>query len=133
AQQGVEVHVLTVDPKKASYFQLDPTLKNDIHPSIKVHTSHSFEPLSYYSKIVGKKNVPTAGFSNVDTTKASIQLVTKIRSRFFIPDPRVGWKKYATIKALHIIKEFGIKTIITTSPPHSVQLIGLAIKQKLKN
>ncbi|MQY78701.1 MAG: glycosyltransferase, partial [Bacteroidetes bacterium] len=54
-----------------------------------------------------------------------------IRGNFFIPDPRKGWNKYAYKKAKEIINNYHITTVITSSPPHSTQLIGLKLKQKL--
>ena len=52
---GVEVHVLTVHEDEASYAQLDPNLKNDIHPDVKVYKTKSFEPVKYYAKIGGER------------------------------------------------------------------------------
>jgi glycosyltransferase involved in cell wall biosynthesis len=46
-----------------------------------------------------------------------------------LPDPRRGWNKFALAKAKQIIEQEGIETIITTSPPHSTQLIGLELKR----
>ncbi len=133
AKEGVKVFVLTVDENKASYTSTDASLKKDIHPNIEVIRTDSFEPINYYAKIVGKSNVPTAGFSNVDNTKFSQKLVNAIRSNFFIPDPRVGWVKYGYKAALKLIKDQGIQHVITTSPPHSTQLIGMKLKKKLKD
>ena len=133
AKLGHEVHVLTVDPEKASYMQVDESLNEDIHPKVKVHLTNSFEPINMYSRMVGKKNVPTAGYSNVDEQHWKQKLVSGIRSNLFIPDPRVGWKKYAYKKAMEIIAKEDIYNVITTSPPHSVQLIGLKLKTQLKN
>ena len=53
-----------------------------------------------------------------------------IRGNFFIPDPRRGWNKYAFKKACELIETEGIKHVITTSPPHSTQLIGLKLAKK---
>lgn len=128
---GVEVHVITVDENYASYTQTDQSLLHDIHPKVKVYKTKSFEPINIYARLVGKENVPTAGFANVDSASFKQKLVTSIRSNFFIPDPRKGWKKYAVRKAIEVIQKENIKTVITTSPPHSVQLIGLALKKKL--
>lgn len=133
AELGAEVHVLTVDENKASYMQWDETLIADIHPNVSVYKTDSFEPINYYAKLVGKKNVPTAGFSNVDNGSWKQKLVNKVRSNFFIPDPRIGWKKYATKKAIELINRIDINTVITTSPPHSTQLIGLSLKEKFSN
>ena len=133
AKLGHEVHVLSADPEKASYFNLDESLKDDIHPNVKVHLSNSFEPTKIYGRLVGKKNVPTAGYSNVDDQHWKQKLVSAIRSNVFIPDPRIGWKNYAYKKAIEIIASENIQTVITTSPPHSTQLIGLQLKRKLKD
>ena len=115
AKSNVEVHILTVDPKKASYTSIDNSLTQDIHPKIIVHYSDSFEIINYYSKLAGKKNVPTAGFSNVNNSSVIQKAVNALRSNLFIPDPRKGWKKYAVKKAIEIIKEYSIHSIITTT------------------
>jgi len=130
-QQGLEAHVLTVDEAHASYMQLDPSLGKDVAPEVQVYTTRSFEPLNYYAKLVGKDKTPTAGFSNVDSQKLSIRLLGFVRSHLFIPDPRKGWNRFAYKKALEIIEQQHIQVVITTSPPHSTQLLGLRLQQKL--
>jgi len=77
-----------------------------------------------------KSVIPTAGFSNTDAKTKKQRFVSFLRSNLFIPDPRKGWKRYAVNKAAELIETEGIKHVITTSPPHSVQLIGLALKKK---
>jgi glycosyltransferase involved in cell wall biosynthesis len=131
AQIGSEVHVLTVDPKYASYMQLDEQLLEEVSDDVIVHKSKSFEPINYYARLVGKDKVPTAGFGNVNTRSFKVRFVNFLRSNLFIPDPRKGWKKYAVKKALEIIDRQDIKLVISTSPPHSTQLIGKRL-QKLR-
>ncbi|MFT5667658.1 MAG: glycosyltransferase involved in cell wall biosynthesis, partial [Vicingaceae bacterium] len=128
---GVDVSVITVDDKVASYSSIDESLIKDVDSNIKVYRTKSFEIINWYSSLVGKKNVPTAGFSNVNNEGWIQKLATAIRSNFFIPDPRIGWNKYAYKKAIEIIQKESITTVITTSPPHSTQLIGLKLKRKL--
>jgi glycosyltransferase involved in cell wall biosynthesis len=129
---GVEPIILTVDPKYASYPQTDLSLENDISSDLKVFKTKSFEPLNILSVLFGKKNVPYGGFSNVNK-KTFLQTILRfIRGNFFIPDARKGWNKYAYKKAKEIIAEYNIDTVITTSPPHSLQLIGLKLKRKLE-
>ena len=128
---GVDVSVITVDDKVASYSSIDESLIKDVDSNIKVYRTKSFEIINWYSSLVGKKNVPTAGFSNVNNEGWIQKLATAIRSNFFIPDPRIGWNKYAYKKAIEIIEKESITTVITTSPPHSTQLIGLKLKRKL--
>ncbi len=127
----IEPIILTVDPNHASYLQIDKSLEKDISLDLKVFKTKSFEPLSLLSKILGKKNIAYGGFTNVNK-KSILQIVLRfIRGNFFIPDARVGWNKYAYKKAKEIISEYKIDTVITTSPPHSTQLIGLKLKKKL--
>ena len=129
AKEGVEVHVLTVDPEKASYTTIDEKLNSDVHNKVMVYKTDTFEPLKLYSKIVGKSNVPKSGFSNVSKHSFKIKTAAFMRSNIFIPDPRKGWYKYALKKAKYLINQKGIKHVITTSPPHSVQMIGLKLKE----
>ena len=58
------------------------------------------------------------------------KLVRFFRGNFFIPDPRRGWNKFAFKKACELIENEKISHVITTSPPHSTQLIGLSIKKR---
>ena len=128
---GVNPIILTVDEQSASYMQLDPSLENDVADDLEVIKTKSFEPINWYAKMVGKKNVPTAGFSNVNNKKWSQRIVNYIRSNLFIPDPRKGWNKFALKAATKLIQQENISLVITSSPPHSSQLIGLKLKNSL--
>jgi glycosyltransferase involved in cell wall biosynthesis len=44
------------------------------------------------------------------------------------PDTRIGWVPFAVWKAHRLISKNNIKYILTSSPPHSIQLVGLIIK-----
>lgn len=130
---GVKVHVITVHPDHASYIQWDESLLDDVHPDIQVHTTRSFEPINMYAKLAGREKVPAAGFSNVNNRSWKQKTVYFIRSNFFIPDPRRGWNRYAYRKAKEVIRKNNIKHVVTTSPPHSTQLIGLKLKRHFKS
>mgnify|MGYP006078194219 CR=1 FL=1 len=126
---GYTIHVIAPDPEYASYAVTDKSLALEIHPNIKVHLTKSFEPLNLYQKLIGKKNMPTAGLGGINHKNPIQKAVVFLRSNLFIPDPRKYWNKYAIKKAQQLIKEEGIKTIITSSPPHSTQLIGYELKK----
>lgn len=128
---GIEPIILTVDPEYASYPQIDASLESDVNLDLKVFKTKSFEPLNLLSGLFGKKNVPYGGFTNVNK-KSFLQTILRfVRGNFFIPDARIGWNKYAYKKAKEIIAEYKIDTVITTSPPHSTQLVGLKLKKNL--
>jgi glycosyltransferase involved in cell wall biosynthesis len=52
-----------------------------------------------------------------------------ILSLLWLPDDRTGWIPPAVLKALNLIRKRNIETVLTTSPPHSVQMIGLILKK----
>ena len=128
---GWQPVILTVDPEYASYPQRDESLLSEVDPNCLVYTTKSFELYNFYKLISRKKEVPYGGFAN-ESKEGLLQKVSKfIRGNFLLPDPRKGWNKYALKKAEELIKLHHIDTVITTSPPHSTQLIGLKLKQKL--
>ena len=128
-QAGVETIVLTVDPAVASYPQIDESLCNDIPRNIKVYRTKTREILSLYKKVSPQKQIPYGGFANEPKPNLIQKISRFIRGNFFLPDPRRGWNKFALAKAKEIIETQGITTIVTTSPPHSTQLIGLELKR----
>lgn len=121
--------ILTVDPKYASYPQLDLSLDTEVKKSYEVYRTKTFEWYNIYKKLT-KNEIPYGGFSNVQS-QSLLQKISKfLRGNLFIPDPRKGWNKYALKKAKELIKKHSISNIITTSPPHSSQLIGLKLKKR---
>lgn len=126
---GWQPIILTVDPSYATYPQRDESLASEIDPGCLIYTTKSFELYNLYKFLSGKKEVPYGGFAN-EVKEGWLQKVSKfVRGNFLLPDPRRGWNKYAVKKATELIREFNIDTVITTSPPHSTQLIGLKLKQ----
>ncbi len=127
---GWQPIILTIDPQYASYPQRDESLLSEVDPGCLVYTTQSFELYNLYKLISGKKEVPYGGFAN-DAKEGIFQKLAKfLRGNFLLPDPRKGWNKYALKKAAELIHKYNIKTVVTTSPPHSTQLIGLKLKKQ---
>jgi glycosyltransferase involved in cell wall biosynthesis len=120
--------ILTVDPEFATYPGTDISLEAEISSVLKIYKTRATDYFRIYNK--EKKRIPSAGFATEDSNGIWGKIMRFIRGNFFIPDPRKGWNKYAFSKACEIINTEGIKHIITTSPPHSTQLIGLKLKRK---
>jgi glycosyltransferase involved in cell wall biosynthesis len=132
ARQDVQCFVLTVDPEKATYPLRDESLLADIDSNVKVFSTDTSEMFGAYKKASGRKDVPFSGFAGEGERVSLKQKVARFaRGNFFIPDPRKGWNKHAYQKAEELIREENIKTVITSSPPHSSQLIGRKLKRKL--
>lgn len=129
-ESGIEPIVLTVDPAMATYPQIDESLQKDVPASLRVVRTATREPFGTYKKMSGRKVVPSGGFSG-GTSGTIRDVVTRfIRGNFFIPDARKGWIPFALDTATELIQKEKISTIITSSPPHSTQLIGLELKKR---
>ena len=125
---GWEPFILTVEREFAAYPVTDLSLMEKLPESVKVYSTPATNYFSIYKKDASR--IPTAGFANNIDNSLKGKLLRFIRGNFFLPDPRRGWNKYAFKKACGLIKSEGIRHIITTSPPHSTQLIGLKIKKR---
>lgn len=130
---GYHCHVVTVDEQYASYPVIDLSLQKDVEASIKVTKTKSFEVLKVFSSLFKKEKVPYAGIPDKNKMSVVGRFALYIRSNFFIPDARVGWNNYAIKACEQIIEQEHIDVIITTSPPHSTQLVGLSLKKKYKH
>jgi len=128
AGMGFEPVVLTVDPDFATYPVIDKTLESEIPSGVKVFKTKATDYFRLFSR--NKSAVPSAGFAKPGGNGFVQKFARFIRGNFFIPDPRKGWNKYAFRKASELIESLNISTVITTSPPHSTQLIGLKLKSK---
>lgn len=127
-QYGWEPVILTVEPEYAAYPAVDNTLSEDIPAGLRIIKTKATDYFRLYKK--DKSKIPSAGFAKGNSDGIKARLVHFLRGNLFIPDPRRGWNKFAFRKACEIIESEGINKIITTSPPHSTQLIGLRIKKR---
>ena len=128
---GADVRVVTV--RNGTYPMIDESLSVEIPTSISILKTKTFEVYRLFNVIRGRKGKATeVGLGDL-TKKQSLftKLANQIRSNYFIPDGRVGWRRYAR-KAL--LKEINLEesnVMITTGPPQSTHLIGLDIKKHL--
>jgi glycosyltransferase involved in cell wall biosynthesis len=131
-RNGVEVHVLTINPASAAYQHVDESLAGEIEDGIIVHRVKAFNPFAVIKK-VAPSAIPGPSFSENKSSGLLGRLLTVLRSHLFIPDPRKTWVRKAVQKGCVLVDEYGLQTIITTSPPQSVQLIGQGIKRARPN
>jgi len=123
--------ILTV--KDGSYPATDDSLSKDVPNDIPVFKTNTLEPFTIYNMLRGKKGKKVEpGLSSIKDKKGSFyqKIAAYIRANFFIPDARIGWRSYAVKEVKKILETHKIDVIVTTSPPHSAQLIGLDLKKK---
>jgi glycosyltransferase involved in cell wall biosynthesis len=120
--------ILTVMPEYAAYPFRDASLYGEIPLDVEVHRTRALNYFALYNKDQSK--IPHAGFASGADKGFKGRVSRFIRGNLFIPDPRRGWNRYAYRKACELIKSENITHIVTTSPPHSTQLIGLRLKRR---
>jgi len=121
-QYGWDIHVLTV--RQGEYPAIDPSLQRDIPQGIRVYKTPAFEPHRLYKWMFHRKG----GIDTFELSKAPRSPLRRlfywIRMNLFVPDGRIGWYPWAVWRGLRIIREVRPDVMLSTSPPHSVQLIA---------
>lgn len=106
----------------------------DLVSGIRVVHQPIWEPFSIFHRLTGKKNKDKVqqGLVLEKSSKGWMDhLFVWIRGNLFVPDPRVFWVRPSVRFLKKLVKEEEIKYCITTSPPHSIHLIGLGLKKRL--
>ena len=127
---SVEATVLTVDADQATYPVRDESLLTDVPPGVRVIRTPTLEPFESYKKLTGRA-VPYGGFANEGKPGLLQKALRFVRGNLFIPDPRRGWNRHALAAAEQLLaagEQFD--AVLTSSPPHSTQLIGLELQHR---
>ncbi|WP_226163193.1 glycosyltransferase family 4 protein [Hymenobacter terricola] len=127
---NVEPTVITVDAAQATYPVLDESLLADVPANVRVIRTATSEPFESYKKLTGRA-VPYGGFANEGKPGLMQKALRFVRGNLFIPDPRRGWNRHA-LAAVEKLLATGetFDAVLTSSPPHSTQLIGLELKKR---
>lgn len=113
-------------PDNPNYEVVDDSLLNEIPEGITILKQPIFEPNSF----LNKRKVATA---RVSSNPSLIQkMMQYIRGNYFIPDARKYWIKPSVKFLSEYLKNNKVDAIISTGPPHSLHLIGMQLKQKLR-
>ena len=129
-QFGWQPYILTVQKGEFSY--TDHSLEKDIPANVKVYRTKNLEPFFLYKSLTGRSKGESLPVGLIIHKKKNIieKISLWIRANVFIPDARIGWIPFAVKKALQITKDEKIDLIFSSSPPHSLQLIGWYVTRK---
>ena len=118
-------------PENPSYPIVDNNLEKEIPSTIQVLKQPIKEPYGW-AGLLSKKKTKTISSGIIQDKNPSLieSILLWVRGNFFIPDARKGWVKPSIHFLAKVIADEGIKTIITTGPPHSLHLIGLGLKRE---
>ena len=127
---GIEPIIYT--PENPTYPLIDEAIADDLPADLQVIKQPIWEPYGLAS-LFSKKKTQKISAGIIPRKKVSVleKLMLWIRGNLFIPDARKFWVKPSVKYLAAYIREQHIETIITTSPPHSVHLIGYQLKKQL--
>ncbi len=121
-------------PENPDFALQDQSLLEDIPREAEVIKRPIWEPYQLLKLLPGKKDAPiNAGLVSA-SSKSSLKenVLSWVRGNFFIPDPRLFWRRPAVRYLKSYLGEHPVDAVITTGPPHSMHLIGLDLKRKKK-
>ncbi len=126
---GITPVVYTVE--NPDYPIIDKTLAQQIPKGVEVLKQPIWEPYKLLSVFHKKNTVKTsAGFLSPNKGILS-RIATYVRANYFIPDARMFWIKPSVNYLEEYLRNSKIDAIISTGPPHTTHMIGLALKKKL--
>jgi len=129
-----DIQPIVYVPENPTYPIVDANLEKEVSEKVIVLKNKIFEP--YQLASVFSKNKTQKISSGIIPNKKKQTFLEKtllwIRGNLFIPDARVFWVKPSVSYLEKYIIENNIDTVITSGPPHSLHLIGMILKQKLK-
>ncbi|WP_299362425.1 glycosyltransferase [Winogradskyella sp.] len=121
-------------PDNPHYPIRDESLVNEVAKNLTILKQPIKEPYSL-ARLFSKQSAKTISSGVIPKAKKQSlveKLMLYVRGNFFIPDARKHWIQPSVKFLSSYIKENDIGTVITTGPPHSLHLIGLHLKKKLK-
>ena len=122
--------MLTVEA--GAYPSLDPTLAADVPAGVEVVRTRALDPFGLYGALTGRSRreaVAVGSVGGADSLGKKAGLWA--RANVFLPDARVGWVPFAAHAARRLVRAGRADAVLTSGPPHSTHLVGLALRRTL--
>ena len=122
-------------PENPSYPIIDTNIITEVPEGVTILKHPIKEPYKFASLLSRKQTKSiSSGLVPIQKKQSLLQkILLYVRGNYFVPDARIGWVKPSISFLEKYIAKEGIKTIVTTGPPHSMHLIGLGLKNKFAN
>jgi glycosyltransferase involved in cell wall biosynthesis len=120
-------------PENPTYPIVDEQILDEVSKDVIIVKQKIKEPYRL-AAFFSKKNTQKISSGIIPNKKKQgfmERLLLWVRGNLFIPDARVLWVKPSVAFLETYIKEHSIDVLITTGPPHSLHLIGLALQEKV--
>lgn len=129
-----DVEPVIYTPENPSYPIVDKTLLNEIPENLKQLKTKIWEPYRIAELFNSKSADYKAGhFEKSEKQSVLTKLLVYVRGNFFIPDARKFWIKPSVKFLSNYLKHNPVDVVISTGPPHSMHLIGKALKEQNPN
>ncbi len=116
-------------PENPHYPIEDPSLEREIPKDITIYRQPLFEPYGLARWLSPQKTKRiSSGIIQAKNQSILEKVMLWIRGNFFIPDARKNWVKPSVQFLSDVLDKEAIETLVTTGPPHSVHLIGKALR-----
>ena len=125
-QFGWRPTVVTVKP--IAYWALDESLMQDVKEARIIRTE-SLDPQRLLARLGRTTIQASAGEKRVGVGATINQ---KLLPFFLTPDSKILWRPFALRAVKKLLKNEHFDALLTTSPPHSVHLIGRGIAKKYR-
>ena len=120
---------VVVTPSNPDVPVADPSLLEDVSQQLEVWSFPVWEPTRFLKRLGLGGGTSRLGAERPSSRSFLSAFVSWVRGNVFVPDARVSWVRPTTRKVLRRLKENPVDVVVTTGPPHSMHLIGLAIKR----
>lgn len=130
-QFGWQPIILTVE--NGNYPSIDKSLLAEIPAGCRVYKTKSFEPFELYKSLTGRQGdqkIPTFILNRKEKESTVEKLSRWMRANVFVPDAKIGWRKYILKEGLKVIEKENPDIIFSSSPPHSLQLGAMKLAKK---
>lgn len=115
-------------------YGVDPTLDPIPHPSVEVVRTSSLEPAVLARRLRGAKGGGGGGAGMVDPTPGRLAALARsvLTATAYHPDHARGWVGPAVRAGVRAGREYGVRAVVSTSPPFSGHLVATRIARKLR-
>ena len=118
--------VLTVDPNYAAFPSIDDSLLEEVPSDVEVVRTRAWDPFSVYGRIQGKRRDEVIKVGYIEGKQGLKNVAQWLRGNIFLPDARVGWVPFGSRAARKLVRKHKFDAVMSTGPPHSSHLIGMA-------
>lgn len=121
-------------PENPEVILPDPGLEGQVSTGVEVVRRPISEPYTWYKWLTGRKADERVhlGFIKEEGRGGGWRedLAVWVRGNAFIPDARVWWVRPSVRFLVKYLADHPVDAVVTTGPPHSMHLIGLALKKR---